>query len=328
MKKYLIWSLIIVVIVGGIYYFFFMKKKKETKEEFTYKPIKVEYKEVKDYVEVTGQIEPLNRVEILPPSGGRIEKIFVEEGTEVKSGDVLCLMSSSDRVAILDAARSISEEEYKKWQDSYKPIKVLAPISGRIILRNVVEGQTVSGGTVLFAMSDRLIAVASVDESEIGKVKIGQNALIVLDAYPDFTISGSVFQILDEGKNVSNVIIYKVKMNLEKIPSFLKSQMTANVKILVSKKKILALPSRAVEYSKDGKVYVITGFDSKKEPIKKEIKLGKDYDELVEIKEGLDEGDEVMMKVVKYSKQQINNGTNPFMPQRKPGQKPGVMRRI
>lgn len=326
MKRF--FMMVIILMVGlAAYYFIFIKRGKDKENSFEYRKVKVEKRLVKDFIDVTGQIEPLNRVEILPPTGGRIEKIFVEEGTEVKSGDVLCLMSSSDRVAILDAARSISEEEYKKWQDSYKPIKVLAPISGRIILRNIVEGQTVSGGTVLFAMSDRLIAVASVDESEIGKVKVGQMAIITLDAYPEVKINGRVFQILDEGRNISNVIIYKVKINLEKIPNFLKSQMTANIKILIASKKVLVIPQRAVEYSRDGKTYVITGFDEKKNPVKKEIKIGKDYEDVLEVKGGLSEGDDIIMKITKYSKQQVNTGTNPFIPQRRPSQR-NIMRRI
>ncbi|MCX7647787.1 MAG: efflux RND transporter periplasmic adaptor subunit [Elusimicrobiales bacterium] len=324
MKKTIIVALIL-IIAAGVYYF---TRKKDSKEEFTYKQIETKMSDINDYVEVTGQIEPLNRVEILPPSSGRIEKIFVEEGAVVKAGDVLCLMSSSDRVAIMDAARSISEEEYKKWEDSYKPIKVLAPITGRIILRNIVEGQTVGGSTVLFAMSDTLIAVASVDESDIGKIKVGQSAFITLDSYPETLIKGKIFQILDEGKNVSNVIIYKVKIKLENIPSFLKSQMTSNIKIMIARRRILALPLTALEYSKDGKVYVITGFDSKKTPVKKEVSVGKDYDNLVEIRKGLEEGEKVYVKMKKYSKQSMDQGANPFMPQRRPQQQRQVMRRL
>ncbi len=324
MKKILL-IVIVLIISAGVYYYF---SRDEKQQDFTYQSIKVQYREVKDLVEATGQIEPLNRVEILPPAGGRIEKIFVEEGMNVENGDVLCLMSASDRVAILDAARSVSEEEYKKWQDAYKPIKVLAPISGRIILRNIVEGQTVGAGSVIFAMADRLIATASVDESDIGKVKKGQIAYITLDAYPDVSLTGKVFQILDEGKNVSNVIIYKVKIALDKIPDFIKSQMTADIKILISKRKVLAVPSKAIEFSKDGKAYVITGFDSKKNPVKKEVKVGKDYDEFTEIKEGVVENEELFMRVIKYSKQSVNQGSTPFMPQRKKTQPQGVMRRI
>jgi multidrug efflux pump subunit AcrA (membrane-fusion protein) len=324
MKKIIIFILIIIIAIGLFSFF----KKKKTGEDLVYKDIEIKMSTIDDYVEVTGQIEPLNRVEVLPPSGGRIEKIFVEEGDYVRKGSVLCLMSSNDRVAILDAARAISEEEYRKWEDSYKPIKVLAPIDGRIILRNIVEGQTVSGGTVLFAMSDTLIAVGNVAESDIGKVRVGQLSLITLDAYPDTLIKGNVFQILDEGRNVSNVIIYKVKIKLFTIPSFLKSQMSANIKIMISRKKILALPSEALEYSNEGKVYVISGFNEKKEPIKKEIKIGKDYDNLVEIKEGLKEGDKIYFKVKKYQKQMMDSGSNPFMPKRSSKMTKGVMRRI
>ncbi|MEF3279367.1 MAG: efflux RND transporter periplasmic adaptor subunit [Elusimicrobiota bacterium] len=314
-----------VAIIAGIY---FLKRKKDPQDEFFYKKIEVKINNVADYVETTGQIEPLNRVEILPPSSGRIEKIFVEEGDNVKSGDVLCLMSSSDRVAILDAARSISEEEYKKWEDSYKPIKVLAPISGRIILRNIVEGQTLGASTVLFAMSDTLIANANVDESDIGKVKIGDRVFITLDSYPDTQITGRVFQILDEGKNVSSVIIYRVKIRLDNTPSFLKSQMTANVKILVSQKAIIGVPNNAVEYSKDGKTYVITGFDLEKKPVKKEITVGKDYNDIVEVKKGLNDGDEIYLKIKKYSKQTFEGGKIPFMPQRSKNQPRQIMRKL
>jgi multidrug resistance efflux pump len=45
---------------------------------------------------------------------------------------------------------------------------------GKIILRNVVEGQTISTSDVLFALADELIVKASVDEADIGKAKIGQ----------------------------------------------------------------------------------------------------------------------------------------------------------
>lgn len=324
MKK-IIYIVIVMVIIGVGYKYF---RSSEKKEEISYKNFEVKKVNVKDYVETLGQIEPLNRVEILPPTSGRIEKIFVEEGSVVKSGDVLCLMSSSDRVAILDAARSISDEEYKKWEENYKPIKILASINGRVILRNIVEGQTVGASTVLFAISDVLIAIANVDESDIGKIKNGDNAFITLDAYPHTTIKGRVFQILDEGKNVSNVIIYRVKIKIDNPPAFIKSNMTASIKIITSRKEILGIPSNSVEYSKDGKAYIVTGFDNKKNPIKKEIVVGRDYDNLVEVKKGIEEGDVIYLTVKKYSKQSISSGSNPFMPQRRSQQQRQVMRRI
>ena len=66
-------------------------------------------------------------------------------------------------------------------------------------------------------------------------------AEITLDAYKDVTINGKVFQILEEGKNVSNVITYYVKIRPEKTPEFFKSLMTANIDIIVKEQKDAAV---------------------------------------------------------------------------------------
>lgn len=326
MKKIII-AVLIAAVAGGLYYSF---SKKEKSEEKKYARVKAEYGYISEFVETTGQVEPLNRVEILPPSSGRIEKIFIEEGANVKAGDVLALMSSQDRVAILDSARAIGEKEYETWQDAYKPIKIIAPISGRVILRNIVEGQTVGASTVLFAMSDMLITVASVDESDIGKIKTGQTAMVTLDAYPEKTVRGRVFQILDEGKSSNNVIIYKAKIRLENIPYFFKSQMTANIKIQISSgKKALLLDTQAVNYSKDGKPYVIKSFDRKKNPVETYINTGKEYEGKTEIKSGLEDGEEVFMEVKAYRAQdKSDSASSPFMPKRPTGKSRNAMRAV
>lgn len=314
MKKIIISAIVVAFVSAGIYFF----SRPEKNEAKKYEQAIASFGLIKEFVETTGQIQPLNRVEILPPSSGRIEKIFIEEGTNVKAGDILALMSSQDRVAILDSARAMGEKEYQEWQDTYKPIKIIAPIDGRVILRNIVEGQTVGASTVLFAMSDMLITVASIDESDIGKIKVGQLAFITLDAYPDITVKGRVFQILDEGHNNSNVIIYKVKMKMENTPSFFKSQMTANIKIMVSSgRKALLIPSSAVIYSKDGKTYVITGFDKKGQPLQKEIKIGLENEGKTEVKQGIEDGEKIFFEVRTYKAQSRDEtSTSPFMPKK------------
>ena len=169
------------VAAGGAY----LHRKKSARAGAGYSPAAASAQEISESVDTTGAVAPMNRVEIQPSAAGRIERILVEEGDRIKTGQVLALMSSSDRVAILDAARAMGEEQYNYWQDAYKPIKVVAPLDGTIILKNIVEGQTVGQSTVLFAMSDRLILIANVDESDVGKIRDGQRAVITLDAYPN-----------------------------------------------------------------------------------------------------------------------------------------------
>ncbi len=298
---------------GGWWYF---SKKKNGGEELPYTSTAAFMKETAEYVETTGGVEPLNRVEIQPASGGRIEEILVEEGDRVALGETLALMSSADRVAILDSARAMGDEQFKYWQETYKPIKIISPIEGTVILKNIVEGQTVGASTVLFAISDRLIVAVGVDESDIGRVKEGQRAEITLDAYPDNTVKGTVFQILDEGKNQSSVITYTVKIRPDKVPSFFKSQMTANIKIRVTEPKpSLFIPSRAVTLDAAGNTSVITALDKGK-PVHKRVVTGLDDGELVQIRRGLEEGEAVFYKGRPYRPQTASGGNNPLMPQR------------
>lgn len=313
MKKILIIIAVLALAGGGWYYF---KNGKKT-AEVRYARAEVVAKDVSEFVETTGEVVPLNRVEVQPPSGGRIEQIVVDEGDKIKAGEVMALMSSADRVAILDAARAMGDDQYKNWKDSYKPIKIISPLNGTIILKDVVEGQTVGGSTVLFAISDSLILTANVDESDIGKVREGQSASIVLDAYPDKPVQGRVFQILDEGKNQSNVITYKVKIKPNTVPSFFKSQMTANIKIEVARKKgALLIPTVAVTVDPSGSTAVITDVVDKK-PVYQKIETGLDQGDMVEVTSGLAEGDTIMYAGRSYRAQKASTeGTNPLMPGR------------
>ncbi len=311
MKKILIAVLVLAILGGGGYYW----KKATATKEVRYASFEVISKTISEFVETTGAVAPLNRVEIDPSSSGRIEQILVQEGDTVKAGQVLALMSSQDRAAILDAARALGDDQYKHWQDTYKPMKILSPLDGTIILKNVVEGQTVGQSTVLFALSDKLILEANVDESDVGKVKEGQAASIILDSYPDAPVSGKVFQILDEGTNQSNVITYSVKIRPDHVPSFFKSQMTANIKIEVAKRPgALLIPTAAVTMDPSGKTAVITDLKDNK-PVYQRIETGLDQGDMVQVTKGLEEGDTVMYVDKSYRPQQAQ-GSNPLMPSR------------
>ena len=110
------------------------------KDEGELKTDKVTRGSIKAQIPSTGIVEPRNRLEIKPPVAGRIDKVLVTEGQKVKKGEVLAWMSSSDRAALLDAARSKGEEELKHWEDVYKPAPIVAPLNGFIIQRAVEPG--------------------------------------------------------------------------------------------------------------------------------------------------------------------------------------------
>ncbi len=312
MKKLII-ILVAAALAGGGWYYY---KKKSADSAPRYAEAQAELRDLSEVVDTTGVVAPENRVEIQPSSSGRIEEILVDEGETINAGEVLALMSSSDRVAILDAARASGDDQYKQWKETYKPIKIISPISGTLILKNVVEGQTVGASTVLFAISDKLIVSASLDESDIGRVKLGQRASIILDAYPDKKVSGTVFKILDEGTTKSNVVTYTVKIRPDRVPPFFRSQMTANIKISISERKgVLLVPAMAVTTNSQGETAVIKEL-KEGQPVYAKVQTGQNEGDMVEITSGLEEGDTVFYQRKRYTAQVDSAGKNPLMPSR------------
>ena len=156
-------------------------------------------------VTATGTVKPYNRVEIKAPIPGRVEEVLVREGDWVKKGQVLAQMSSSERAALLDAARARGAETMKRWEEAYKMAPLLAPLDGTIIVRSVEPGQTVTTADPVVVLSDRLIVEALVDETDLSLIEIGQKTGIQLDAYPKETFWGKVDHLMYESKLMNNV---------------------------------------------------------------------------------------------------------------------------
>ncbi len=272
------------------------------------------YGSIQISISTTGTVQPQNRLEIKPPISGRIEKILVEEGEKVKVGQVLASMSSTERAALLDAAHSKGEEAIKYWQEVYKPTPLIAPIDGEVIVRAVEPGQTVTSGDAVIVLSDRLIIKALVDETDIGKVKIGQAAEVSLDAYPQIKTNGKVDHISYESTIVNNVTIYEVDILPEEIPDVFRSGMSANVVITEkSKDDILLIPLEAVKQDEEGS-FVLLSQARGKGTLKRKVKLGISDAQNAEVVSGLGPEDKIIVKTQKYLPSEKTGGGNPFTP--------------
>ncbi|MFA5008919.1 MAG: HlyD family efflux transporter periplasmic adaptor subunit, partial [Candidatus Omnitrophota bacterium] len=256
---------------------------------------------------------PKNRLEIKPPVPGRVEGILVKEGDKVKIGQILAWMSSTERAALLDAARGQGPEELKYWEDAYKAIPLLAPIDGEVIVATTQPGQTVTTSDAVVVLSDKLIVRAQVDETDIGKVKLNQKAIIALDAYPDTKIKAVVEHIYYESQTVNNVTIYQVDLTPENVPDFFRSGMNASAEFIVkSKDDVLLLPIEAVHKDKDENfVYVVKNAGG---GAKKLITIGMSDDKNIEIISGVDSSDKVIVKSKKFVVPESSTASSPFMP--------------
>jgi len=304
MKKKGLIILVILLAAGGGTYYVLQARSHHGRSQGTTQTVVAALGSIQETVDATGEVLPLNRVEIKPPIGGRIEKLLVDEGDRVSAGQILAWMSSTDRASILDAARAKGPDEEKKWEDAYKPTPIIAPLSGVIILRNVVVGQTVDATTVIYAMSDKLIVKADVDETDVGRIRMGMGAIVTLDSYPDKPINGTVFQILYEGVNTSNVITYGVKIEPKNVPPFFRSQMTANISLIANKKEnVILLPEAAIQPTATGERQVMIPGPDKK-PVARTVQVGLENGDQAEIISGVQQGDQVLVIRKRYAPQQ------------------------
>jgi macrolide-specific efflux system membrane fusion protein len=314
MKKYLIIALVI-LLVGGIGFYSY---KKNQKPVITYSEYKVERGDIAISILSTGTVKPKNRLEIKAPVAGRIDQVLIKEGSVVRKGQILAWMSSTERAAMLDAARAKGEDEYKKWSELYLSTPVLAPISGTIILKSVEPGQTFTNIDAIFTMSDILTVQALVDETDIAQIKLNSSASIVLDAYPKFPISAHVDKLAFDSTTTNNVTTYAIEVKPDKTPDFMRSGMTANVTFSVqSKKNILVVPSEALKVI-DGKSVVLR--KGEKAPIEVTISTGISDGKNTEVLEGLTENDSILIQDYSIG-DAASASSNPFSPKFPKGKK-------
>ena len=263
----------------------------------------------------TGDVKPENRLAIKPPLAGRIDSVLAQEGQEVKAGQILALMSSNERAALLDAARAKGSEEVAYWENLYRPIPIIAPLAGTIIHRNVEAGQTFDTGAEIFAMSDRLLIKAQVDETDLSRIQLKQRTRVNLDAYPKHPMMGTVHKISYESKIINNVTTYVIDVVTDEVPTFMRSGMTANISfILDSKNDVLLVPMEAL-VERDGTRYAVIKID-KKSPVEKPVEIGISDGKMAEVVSGLEEGQVVIAPRLSATKGQEQNSPFGFGPPR------------
>jgi HlyD family secretion protein len=130
---------------------------------------------------------------------------------------------------------------------------VRAPIDGVVIERDGEIGRAIadvtsSGGTVIAVIADdrRIRLIAEVDENDIAQVRVGQDARVSIDAFPDETFPGRVQKVSSSGTVVGNISNFEVEIRLEPTPR-LRVGMSSDARIVVREHRgVLLIPNTAI----------------------------------------------------------------------------------
>ena len=132
---------------------------------------------------------------------------------------------------------------------------ITSPVDGTVVSRNVTMGQTVAASfqtPTLFLIATDLAKMqvdANVSESDIGGVKLGNNATFTVDAYPKRTFEGKVSQVRQSPQNVQNVVTYDIVISVDNTDLTLMPGMTAASRIVIDQRNdVIRVPNQSLRY--------------------------------------------------------------------------------
>ncbi len=186
----------------------------------------------------------------------RADELFKSQSITEQEHENALLDYANARAEVVRARVAVDDA-----QNQMDDTNVLAPITGTIIEKLVERGQVISsptrdvgGGTVLLRMADLgLVQVRTlVDETDIGKIKVGQQATVTVDAFPNRPFEGSVLKIEPLAITEQNVTMFAVLVRIDNRAGLLRPGMNAEVEIHVGQREdVLAVPNAALRTPRD-----------------------------------------------------------------------------
>jgi HlyD family secretion protein len=195
----------------------------------------------------------------------------------------------------------------KQLEEQLSYTTIESPIDGIVLSRDVEIGDAVSSilvlgssATLVMTLGDtsEVYVKGKVDESDIGKVYLGQPARIKVESFKDKTFTGKVTKISPMGVEKDNVTTFEVRVSINNPEGVLKAMMTANAEIILEEhKNVLQIPEGSIIYDKDKKASVEVPESKAKDGKKKVgVNIGISNGAKTELLSGLKEGDQVVLQ--------------------------------
>ena len=282
---------------------------------------------ISSWIITTATLEPEKQVTVLSETSGVVAKLMVEEGAHVGEGQVLAVLSDSQKQVALQKAQikmQNSKHELQRMQTSYDQkiisqldfdkakydadvsqseqndaqvqvdrLVIRAPFAGIITDRYIQLGQNISNGTQLFTLVDRdpLKARIYLPEKEIFELTKNQKVSLALNAQKNVQFEGSIDQINPVVDTKSGTV--KVTVVVDKAPDAVRPGSFVDVRLVTQRHdNALLIPKKAlVEEAGEQYVFLI----SNNLAAKRTVKVGFTDDESAEVLSGIKQGESVVV---------------------------------
>jgi HlyD family secretion protein len=220
---------------------------------------------------------------------------------------IVNLGAAKAAIAKAEAQIEQSQAALEQVEEDLRNATIVSPIDGVVLSRDREVGDAVSsilvvgsGATLIMTVGDlrEVYVKGKVDESDIGKVYLGQPARIKVESFKDRNFPGKVTKISPMGVERDNVTTFEVRVSISNETRNLLATMTANAEILLEERKgVLAVPEGAIVYKKDKSTEVeIPDASSKDGKRRLPVTTGVSNGSKMEIVKGLSEGQQVVLQ--------------------------------
>jgi HlyD family secretion protein len=185
--------------------------------------------------------------------------------TELEAAEV-AVRSAEAQLRSQQAGVTQSQASLRQNQVNLAHTVIESPIDGLVISRNVDVGQTVAASMsaptlfVLAADLTKMQVLASLDESDVGRIRPGQAVRFRVDAFPTEEFTGSVTQVRLQPTTVQNVVTYQTVIDVPNPGLKLKPGMTANVSIEIARRTdVVRVPNTALRFRPTAEIFAALG---------------------------------------------------------------------
>ncbi len=316
----------VLILVGG---FLFIRNKQSTENQ-TIETAKVKRGTLEETLTLSGSVDAQEKAALTFQAAGRLAYVGVKEGDTVKKGQLIAsldvrsvkknlqkelndfvktrndldqIREDNKSVVMTDTIKRLLENTQYDVNNAIIDVELqsiavqyaslVSPING--IMTRVYPAQpgvnvTPTNATYEVINPDSIYFIASIDQTEVVKISEGMKANVVVDAFPNDEIEGTIDTISFVPVQGETGTVYSVKVDIKNSNTTPKYRlaMTGDAKLITNKAaNVLYLPFVFIKEDSDGRQFVYTQKDKK---TKKYITTGIETEESVEIKTGLTEG--------------------------------------
>lgn len=292
------------------------------------KSVIVKTESITRYIDFTASLIPFEEVHLAPSTPGRIEKINVEIGNNVKKDQVVALMDRTNleqarislmkleidykRLDTLKKTNSIADQQYDQIKSAYDIAKnsyqflldntqLKAPFGGIISGKYFEDGEIYSGAPVAAVGKAAIVSIIQINQVKalIGissnyypLITTGMKADVRSEIYPDLQFTGEIFRIYPTIDNSTKTFTVEIKIQNSNLK--LRPGMFAKIQLNLGQGNAIMVPNIAIiKQIGTNDMYVFVNKNNT--AIKTLVKTGKMINDRIEITEGVKDGDELIV---------------------------------